>query len=63
MDAKDAKALEDMTTTASFVLTIGQVRWIEQVAKRTGKNRSEVVRDLITAAMAGIPAMIGERVA
>lgn len=62
-DTRVKKGLEEMTTTASFVLTIGQVRWIEEQARRLGKNRSELVRDLLASAMADVPALVGERVA
>lgn len=51
--ANDApKAIEDRTATAAYVLTLRQIIWIEEEAKRRGKNKSELIRDLLDGAMA-----------
>lgn len=58
-DAQEIKDIKEMTTTSSFILTIGQVRWIEQEAERikalpkTPKkfNKSTLVRQILDRAM------------
>lgn len=59
-DNREPKSIEDMTTTASYVLTIGQVRWIDEETERIKAqpnapkkfNKSAFVRELIDQAMA-----------
>ena len=38
--------------TAAFTLTVSMLAWIEQESARRGISKSEVVRELVTAAMA-----------
>lgn len=51
-EIKPQRSLEDLTTTASFVLTIREVAWIRDEALRLGKNKSELVREIVDQAMA-----------
>jgi plasmid stability protein len=44
--------MEDTPTTASYVLTVGLVFALKQEAARRGVSLSELVRDLLTAALA-----------
>jgi len=44
--------MEDTPTTASYVLTVGLVFALRQEAARRGVSLSELVRDLLTAALA-----------
>jgi hypothetical protein len=58
-ESRASKELEEMTTTASFILTIGQVRWINEETERIkalpdgpkGFNRSVLVRQILDRAM------------
>lgn len=59
-DTKEMKDIKEMTTTSSFILTIGQVRWIDEEAERIKSrpdapkrfNKSTLVRQIIDRAMA-----------
>lgn len=44
--------MEDTPTTASYVLTVGLVFALKQEAAARGLSMSELVRDLLTAALA-----------
>lgn len=59
------RAIEDRTSTASFVLSLRHIIWIEDKAKRNGKNKSEFLRDLLDRVIEEPvePALVGERVA
>lgn len=52
MGAKNAYFDDELRTTASFVITVPHLRWIKSEAKRRDVSASEIVRDLIAAAMA-----------
>ena len=59
-DTKEMKDIKEMTTTSSFILTIGQVRWIDEETERIKAlpnapkrfNKSTLVRQIIDRAMA-----------
>jgi hypothetical protein len=42
---------EEMTKTATFVLTLRQIMWLRDVSSRKGKNLSELVREVLDAAI------------
>ena len=54
-DERHAERIEDMTTTAAFVVSIRHVAWIRDEAKRRGLNKSELVRELLDEAIAKAP--------
>jgi hypothetical protein len=52
MTDKETSPYDDLTRTAAFVLVFRQMLWIEQEAKRRGISKSELVREILDAAMA-----------
>lgn len=52
MTDASTKPVEERTATTSFVLVLRQIIWIEDEARRLGKNKSELIRDILDAAIA-----------
>jgi len=62
-ETKEVKSLEDLTTTAAFVVSVRHVAWIRDEAKRRGMNKSELVRALLDQAIGKSPRLVEQEAA
>lgn len=46
-ESQETTPLDEIKTTASFVIPVRHVAWIRDEAKRRGLNKSELIRDLL----------------